>query len=77
MAERTQYGRYTVVAKIGQGAMGEVHEGHDSVLNRHVALKTIAASMESSPDARLRFHREAQSIALLNHPQHRHRLRLR
>jgi serine/threonine-protein kinase len=68
LAERTQYGKYTVVAKIGQGAMGEVYEAQDSVLHRPVALKTIAASMESSPDARLRFHREAQSIARLNHP---------
>ena len=68
LAERTQYGKYTVVAKIGQGAMGEVHKAHDSVLNRNVAVKTISASLESSPDARLRFHREAQSIARLNHP---------
>jgi serine/threonine-protein kinase len=68
LAERTQYGKYTIVAKIGQGAMGEVYKAHDSVLDRHVAVKTISASLESSPDARLRFHREAQSIARLNHP---------
>ena len=68
MAERTQFGKYSVVAKVGQGAMGDVFKGHDPILNRHVALKTIASSLESSPDARLRFHREAQSIARLNHP---------
>ncbi len=68
MVERTQFGKYTVVAKIGQGAMGDVYKAHDPVLDRHVALKTIVSSLESSPDARLRFHREAQSIARLNHP---------
>ncbi len=66
--ERTQFGKYTVAGKIGHGAMGDVFKAHDPVLNRHVALKTIASSLESSPDARLRFHREAQSIARLNHP---------
>lgn len=68
MAERTQYGKYTVVDKIGQGAMGEVLRAHDPVLDREVALKVIASSLESSADARQRFHREAQSIARLNHP---------
>ena len=66
--ERTQFGKYSVVARIGQGAMGDVFKAHDAILDRYVALKTIAASLGSSPDARLRFHREAQSIARLNHP---------
>ncbi len=68
MAERTQFGKYTVVAKIGQGAMGDVYKAHDPILDRYVALKKIISSLEASPDARLRFHREAQSIARLNHP---------
>ena len=66
--ERTQYGKYTVVEKIGQGAMGEVFRAHDPVLNRDVALQTIASSLESNSDARQRFHTEAQSVARLNHP---------
>ena len=68
LVERTQFGKYTIVAKIGQGAMGDVYKAHDAILDRHVALKTITSSLEASPDARLRFHREAQSIARLNHP---------
>ena len=68
LVERTQFGKYTVVGKIGQGAMGEVFKAHDPVLDRHVALKTIVSSLESSSEARQRFHREAKSIARLNHP---------
>ena len=68
LVERTLFGKNTVVAKIGQGAMGDVYKAHDAILDRHVALKTITSSLGASPDARLRFHREAQSIARLNHP---------
>jgi serine/threonine-protein kinase len=68
VVERTQFGKYRIVARIGQGAMGEVFKAYDPVLDRHVALKTIASTLGSNPEARLRFHREAQSIARLNHP---------
>ncbi len=68
LVERTQFGIYTVVDKIGQGAMGEVFKAHDPDLDRHVALKTIVSSLESSSEARKRFHVEAKSIARLNHP---------
>ncbi len=61
-------GKYRVVEKIGEGAMGEVYKAHDPLLNRHVALKTIAASLAADPQFRARFQREAQSAAGLNHP---------
>jgi len=60
-------GKYKIVAKIGQGAMGEVYKAHDSVLNRYVAIKTITGSLGSDDQFRQRFHREAQSAASLNH----------
>jgi len=60
-----QIGKYRIVERIGQGAMGEVFRAHDPVLDRHVALKVIAAGDEVG---RQRFHREAQSAARLGHP---------
>ena len=61
-------GKYRVVAKIGEGAMGEVYKAHDPLLNRYVALKTISQSLASDPQFKERFIREAQSAAGLNHP---------
>jgi len=60
--------KYTIVAKIGQGGMGEVYRAHDPVLGRDVAIKTMTASGGAGDQQRKRFHREAQSAARLNHP---------
>jgi len=61
-------GKYQIVGKIGQGAMGEVFKAHDPLLNRLIAVKTIAGSPGAESDAHKRFLREAQSAARLNHP---------
>ena len=61
-------GKYRVVERIGKGAMGEVYKAHDPLLNRYVALKTIAPALAADPEFRKRFEREAQSAAQLNHP---------
>ncbi|HYN03505.1 MAG TPA: serine/threonine-protein kinase [Vicinamibacteria bacterium] len=61
-------GKYRIVGKIGQGAMGEVYKAHDPLLNRYVALKTISPSLAADSEFRERFKREAQSAARLNHP---------
>jgi tetratricopeptide (TPR) repeat protein len=61
-------GKYRVVGKIGKGAMGEVYKAHDPLLNRYVALKTIAPALAADPEFKSRFQREAQSAAKLNHP---------
>ncbi|HEX7706126.1 MAG TPA: protein kinase [Thermoanaerobaculia bacterium] len=60
-----QIGRYRLLERIGQGAMGEVFRAHDPNLDREVALKIIKAGDD---DKRARFHREAQSAARLTHP---------
>ena len=57
--------------------MGEVYKAQDQVLKRYVALKTISPSLVADEQFRKRFHREAESAAQLNHPEHRHRLRVR
>ena len=63
-----QIGKYKIVGKIGQGAMGEVFKAHDAVLNRMVAIKTISADLGADETLRKRFQREAQSAGRLNHP---------
>jgi serine/threonine protein kinase/tetratricopeptide (TPR) repeat protein len=61
-------GKYEIVGKLGQGAMGLVHKAWDPILNRHVAIKTMTAESGADEELRKRFQREAQSAAQLNHP---------
>jgi tetratricopeptide (TPR) repeat protein len=68
MAEQpAKIGKYQIVAKIGSGAMGEVFRAHDPVLNRDVAVKTMAELYAADDQLVARFRREAQSAARLNH----------
>jgi len=60
--------KYDIVGKLGKGAMGEVYKGHDPVLNRFVAIKVIAESLDTDPELVERFRREAKAAAQLNHP---------
>src|SRR5688572_981511 len=60
-------GKYEIVSRIGQGAMGEVYKAHDPVLNRFVAIKTMTAVLTADDELVERFRREAQSAARLNH----------
>ena len=48
--------------------MGEVYLARDSRLNRDVALKVLPADLAKDAERRMRFEREAQAIAALNHP---------
>ena len=64
----TRVGNYEVIAKIGEGGMGEVYRGRDTRLNREVALKTLPDSLKRDPARIARFEREAQTLAALNHP---------
>jgi len=52
--------------------MGEVFRGRDSRLKRDVALKVLPLSAVGDPERRLRFEREAQVLASLNHPSIAH-----
>src|SRR5262249_59631273 len=61
-------GTYRVVAKLGQGGMGEVYRARDSALNRDVAIKIRPATPGDDADRVARFQREAQVLASLNHP---------
>ena len=64
-------GRYDIERVLGEGAMGVVYEGTDTRLHRKVAIKTILKSALDSSSAKeysMRFAREAQAVARLNHP---------
>jgi tRNA A-37 threonylcarbamoyl transferase component Bud32 len=63
-----QIGKYEVVGKIGQGAMGEVYKARDPGLGRFVAIKTISQRLDANELMRQRFQREAQAAAQLAHP---------
>ncbi|MFH1228693.1 MAG: tetratricopeptide repeat protein [Planctomycetota bacterium] len=61
----TQFGKYAIEKKLGQGGMGAVYLAVDSALNRRVALKIITST---DPELLERFQREAQAVAKLKHP---------
>jgi eukaryotic-like serine/threonine-protein kinase len=64
----SRFGPYDVVAKLGEGGMGEVYRARDAALNRDVALKILAPAFADDADRLARFEREAQVLASLNHP---------
>jgi serine/threonine protein kinase len=66
--ERERIGKYEIVGELGRGTMGEVYKARDPVLNRYVALKTLAMRGSAGDESLDRFKREAQAAALLNHP---------
>jgi TolB-like protein/Flp pilus assembly protein TadD/tRNA A-37 threonylcarbamoyl transferase component Bud32 len=59
---------YRLVEKIGEGGMGIVWKALDTELNRHVAVKILPPELTADAERRLRFKREAQAAAALNHP---------
>src|ERR1043165_2647556 len=61
-------GRYQVGELLGFGGMAEVHRGRDNRLGRGVAIKTLRHDLARDQTFQLRFRREAQNAASLNHP---------
>ena len=64
----SRLGPYEVVSLIGAGGMGEVWRARDTRLQREVALKILPELFAADADRLLRFQREAQALAALNHP---------
>ncbi|OBJ45063.1 serine/threonine protein kinase [Mycolicibacterium mucogenicum] len=60
--------RYELGDILGFGGMSEVHLGRDLRLHRDVAVKVLRADLARDPSFYLRFRREAQNAAALNHP---------
>ena len=61
-------GPYEIVAKLGEGGMGEVYRALDTRLDRTVAVKILPPHAAADPEFKARFEREARTISQLNHP---------
>jgi serine/threonine protein kinase len=61
-------GRYKVLAKIGGGGMADVWLAEDSHLQRKIALKVLHRRFAQDREFVMRFQREAESAAGLQHP---------
>jgi serine/threonine protein kinase len=60
-------GRYEILDIIGQGSMGVVYKCVDTVLDRHVALKTMNLGNTSDASIKERFYREGKTLGELQH----------
>ena len=59
---------FTVVTKIGQGGWGGVYRAYQHSTKREVALKVLRPDVAHDMEARRRFHREAEAVCKLKHP---------
>ena len=48
--------------------MGEAYRGHDTCLQRDVAIKVLPTAFAAEAERRARFERETQTVATLSHP---------
>src|SRR3990172_5896568 len=60
--------RYAIERPIARGGMAEVFLARDQYLDRWVAVKILFPEFARDPSLVERFRREAQSAAMLNHP---------
>jgi serine/threonine protein kinase len=60
--------RYELEELVGSGGMSSVYRAHDSLLERHVALKVMHEQLLTEGDHVERFRREARLAAQLSHP---------
>ena len=68
LAPGARLGPYEILAALGAGGMGEVYRARDTKLHRDVAIKVLLPAVANDPDRLVRFSREAQVLASLNHP---------
>ena len=68
MHSNTLNNRYRLDKIIGEGGFSHVFLATDLLLNRQVAIKVMEQSQIKDKDLLARFHKEAQAIAALDHP---------
>ena len=68
----TRLGPYEIAVQLGVGGMGEVYRATDTNLKRPVAIKVLPQAVAADPERLARFQREAEVLAVLNHPNIAH-----
>jgi serine/threonine protein kinase len=63
-----QLGPYRISKKLGQGGMGAVYEGVDTVTGDAAAVKVLAPQLATDEGFRIRFQAEIESLKKLRHP---------
>jgi serine/threonine protein kinase len=61
-------GHYELREVLGEGGIGRVYAGYDTVLQREVAIKSLRPELLRDSNFLARFRAEATSLARLNHP---------
>ncbi len=67
-ARPTVIDNFTILRRLGAGAMGEVFLAEESITRRTVAVKQMSERYANDPNAVKRFEREIQVIAQFEHP---------
>lgn len=62
-----QIDKYKIIEKIGEGGMGEVYKGIDTMLERDVAIKLMRPELINRQEIVERFKSEAVATGRLNH----------
>lgn len=68
MVGRTLEGRYTILARLGEGSMGAVYRAKQHAMGREVAIKILRGDRAADESAKARFLREARANSLLASP---------
>ncbi len=63
-----EIGHFRLVNKLGQGGMGVVYSALDLRFRKLMALRILPPSLTRDPSAMLRFRRDAETIARIDHP---------
>jgi len=62
-------GTYRMLRMLGEGAMGRVYEAqHTRIEGKRFAVKVLHPEFVDHQELRVRFHREAEAAALIDHP---------
>ncbi|MDT4894958.1 MAG: eukaryotic-like serine/threonine-protein kinase [Acidobacteriota bacterium] len=61
-------GSFKILSLLGNGGMGDVYLAQDAQLGRKVALKFLSAKLVGDQWAKRQFTKEAQAVAMLDHP---------